>query len=151
MAVESRVYSYVNRKMRMGNPVQAMPLRQSEHGSCVEKKMQLLASGLCSAGVWKNSRMQFVSPCRSGDSLKAFTEAVTVSKLDCVSTAAPNGEPPVETNSFVFGMMLFCRLLTMAVSKADGLCGMADFVAMVLGQLGCWSMMAGYRYGCRKG
>ena len=30
----------------MGNPVQAMPLRQSEHGSCVEKKMQVLASGL---------------------------------------------------------------------------------------------------------
>jgi hypothetical protein len=71
-----------------------MLLRQSEHGSCVAKKMQSCVAERSVEGSAKYSRIQFVSAWSRGDSRVTFTETCNGVRSADLRIAAPNGLLP---------------------------------------------------------
>lgn len=99
-----------------------IPLRHSEHGSCVAKNTHSLVSGRSSAGILKNCWIQLISPCSNGDSRSLLVSASTGASVSRFKIAAPNSFEPRETCARVSGMIDSLVVVRRAVARdaADG-------------------------------
>lgn len=101
-------------------PLHVIPLRQSEHGSCVAKKMQSLVRGRVLAGLAKNVWMQLISPWRRGDADSLLVATVTGSRADLDRIAAPNSLLPDDTCLRVSGMIADSVMLSKVDTSFSG-------------------------------